>query len=48
MLQELQISKVNNSNTTAKKKLLKIYLPNIGTVFHISPYAQKDKSSEKN
>ena len=30
----------------AKKKLLKIYLPSMGTVFHISRYAQNDKSSE--
>ena len=34
--------------TDARKKLLNIYLGSIGTVFHISLYAQKDRSSEKN
>ena len=45
---ELQIIRVIIATQLARKKLLKIYLPNIGTVFHISLYAQKERSSEKN
>tara|TARA_B100000676_G_scaffold128534_1_gene127504 strand:- start:298 stop:504 length:207 start_codon:yes stop_codon:yes gene_type:complete len=37
---------VKKVTVTAIKKLLKIYLPRRGTVFHISLYAQKDRSSE--
>ena len=37
---------VKKVTVIAIKKLLKIYLPKRGTVFHISLYAQKDRSSE--